>query len=256
MIALCVTLEREQKTRRIMEALHHGSEGRTRLARGAPSSGEPFVVWGQRWLSERIVPTAVRDGVDWWHVDNGFYWPANGRPIGYYAITFRGLAPLYFADADPLRLPFRMAEWRQTRGEHVLLALPGPHYGKMLGLDMAAWCAGIVSRILTHTDRPIIVREKGCSRPLAHDLAKAFVVVTHSSKVAVDAVVAGVPAIVEPSNPAAPVCSTDLADIENPDMPERGAWWSSLMAQQFSLEEMRHGLAFDAMQRMKGHFHA
>lgn len=256
MIALCVTLEREQKTQRIMEALHHGSGGRTRLARGAPQIGESFVVWGQRWLSERIVPQAVRDGLDWWHVDNGFYWPANGRQVGYYAITFRGLAPAYYADADPARLPFRMADWRKARGEHVLLALPGAHYGKMLGLDMAAWCAGVERRILEKTDRPIIIREKGCMRPLAHDLARSFVVVTHSSKVAVEAVVAGVPAIVEPTNPAAPVCSLSLADIENPLMPDRAAWWASLMAQQFTLEEMRRGLAFAGMQRMKGRFHA
>lgn len=252
MIWLCVTPERREKTRRIMAALEQGSAGRARLVEGEPPPGGAFVVWGQRWLSERIVPPAMRYGTDWWHVDNGFFWPANGRPSGYYAITYRGLSPVHFTDADPRRLPHRMAGWRENRGGHVLLALPGPHYGKMLGCDMAAWCATIEARILEHTDRPIIIREKGCARPLAHDLAKAFVVVTHSSKVAVDAVVAGVPAIVEPTNPAAPVCSTDLADIENAKMPERERWWASLMAQQFTLQEMRSGLAFAAMQRMKG----
>jgi len=85
MIFLCVTREREMKTRRIMAALEQGSGGHGKLILGAPPAGEPFVVWGQRWLSEAIVPPAVRSGVDWWHVDNGFYWPANGRPTGYYA---------------------------------------------------------------------------------------------------------------------------------------------------------------------------
>ncbi|MEJ6845089.1 hypothetical protein V3589_02550 [Sinorhizobium fredii] len=253
MICLCVTSERRQKTLRIMMALRQGSGGHGRLIEGAPPAGEPFVVWGQRWLSEKIVPPAVIRGTDWWHVDNGFYWPANGRPVGYYAITYRGLTPVFFADADPRRLPFRMAGWRQSRGDYVLLALPGMHYGRMLGQDMTDWCERIVPRIMAHTDRPIIIREKGCSRPLAHDLARASVVVTHSSKVAVDAVVAGVPAIVEPTNPAAPVCSTDLAEIENPKMPEREKWWSSLMAQQFTLDEMKSGLAFAAMRKMKDH---
>ncbi|TCN30339.1 hypothetical protein [Sinorhizobium americanum] len=251
MIFLCVTPERQLKTQRIMAALQQGSGGGGRLCQGSPPDGQPFVVWGQRWLSEKIVPPAVRQGTDWWYVDNGFYWPANGRPVGYYAITFRGLTPLFFADADPNRLPFRMAGWRQQRGDHVLLALPGQHYGRMLGLDMAAWSEDISFRIMAHTDRPIIIREKGCSRPLAHDLQRAFVVVTHSSKVAVDAVVAGVPAIVAPTNPAAPVCSTELSEIENPRMPERAAWWASLMAQQFTLDEMRKGLAFAAMRKMK-----
>jgi hypothetical protein len=254
MIFLCITREREMKTRRIMAALEQGSGGRGKLVLGAPPADEPFVVWGQCWLSEAIVPPAVRNGGDWWHVDNGFYWPANGRPTGYYAITFRGLTPAFLADADRTRLPLRMAAWRQSRGDHVLLALPGMHYGRILGADMAAWCRTIAERIAAHTDRPVIVREKGCARPLAHDLARAFVVVTHSSKVAVDAVVAGVPAVVEPSNPAAPVCSTDLAEIETPKMPERDAWWASLMAQQFTLDEMRSGFAFRAMQRMKDRF--
>lgn len=254
MIFLCITREREMKTRRIMAALEQGSAGRGKLILGAPPDGEPFVVWGQRWLSETIVPPAVRQGVDWWHVDNGFYWPANGRPTGYYAITFRGLTPAFIADADRTRLPLRMAAWRQSRGDHVLLALPGMHYGRMLGADMAAWCRTIAERIGAHTDRPILLREKGCSRPLAHDLARAFVVVTHSSKVAIDAVVAGIPSVVEPSNPAAPVCSTDLAEIEAPKMPERDAWWASLMAQQFTLDEMRSGFAFRAMLGVKDRF--
>jgi hypothetical protein len=77
------------------------------------------------------------------------------------------------------------------------------------------------------------------------------VVVTHSSKVAVDAVIAGVPAIVEPSNPAAPVCSTRLEDIETPLMPSRAKWWASLMAQQFTLDEMRRGFAAEAMQAIR-----
>ncbi|MDH6658363.1 UNVERIFIED_ORG: hypothetical protein M2435_001262 [Rhizobium sophorae] len=254
MIWLCVTPERRHKTTRIMAALQSGSGGCCRVVEGPPPSGQSFVVWGQRWLSEKIVPKALQCGSDWWHVDNGFCWPANGRSDGYYAITFRSLSPQPIADADPKRLPHCMADWRQGCSGHVLLALPGQYYGRMLGLNMAAWCASIEDQIRQHTDRPIRIREKGCPRPLADDLAGAFVVVTHSSKVAVDAVVAGIPAIVEPTNPAAPVCSTDLAEIETPKMPERDTWWASLMAQQFTLDEMRSGFAFRAMQGMKDRF--
>lgn len=198
MIWLCVTPERRHKTARIMAALLQGSAGNASLVEGEPPSGQAFVVWGQRWLSERIVPPAVQGGTDWWHIDNGFCFPANGRPEGYYAITFRSLSPQLITDADPHRLPHRMADWRQGRNGHVLLALPGPFYGRVLGLDMAGWCAAIEGRIRQYTDRPIRIREKGCLRPLAADLAGAFIVVTHSSKVAVDAVAAGIPAIVEP----------------------------------------------------------
>jgi len=75
-----------------------------------------------------------------------------------------------------------------------------------------------------------------------------WALVTHSSNVAVDAVIAGVPVFVEPTSPAAPVGNLDLAKMENPNMPERGPWFDSLMAQQFTVDEMRSGLAREYMQ--------
>jgi hypothetical protein len=141
--------------------------------------------------------------------------------------------------------------WRPAgSGRHVLVAYPGPAFGVMLGLDMQAWSDTITERVRQHTDLPLLFREKKCERPLVDDLADARCVVTHSSNVAVDAIVEGVPAIVEKWNPAAPVCSGDLADIERPPTPDRRQWWASLMCQQYTLAEMASGLAWHYMQRV------
>ncbi|RUV75931.1 MAG: hypothetical protein EOR30_17020 [Mesorhizobium sp.] len=250
-IWLCVTPERREKTRRIMEALHAGGRGATRIHEGAPPRGEPFVVWGHHWLAERIVPHAIRDKTPWWLIDNGFHLPANGEATGYYAITSGGMTPALLADCDKDRLLVPMAPWREPGAGHVLLALPGGWSGHMMGMDMAAWSRTIERRIRRQTDRPIVIREKGCKRPLCHDLAGAHVLVTHSSKAAIAAVVAGVPVIVEPTSAAAPMGSTKLADIERPKRPGgREAWWASLMAQQFTLAEMRAGLVSRMMRKV------
>lgn len=253
----CIEPQRVEKTERIMSALAAGTGGRICL--GAPPRGEAFVVWGHRFLSETIIPRAIADGTPWWFIDNGFYQPARGGTAGYYSLTYRSLAPIMFDAPDMGRLAITMAPWRRERHGYVLLALPGRYYGQMLGFDMKAWSEMMRAKIRKYTRRQVVIRDKKkCRRPLADDLAGASVVVTHSSKIAVDAVIAGVPAIVAPTNPAAPVASTNLADIEKPKMPERERWWASLMAQQFTLEEMRSGLAAAAMSAIveQWHLHA
>jgi hypothetical protein len=84
--------------------------------------------------------------------------------------------------------------------------------------------------------------------PLADDLRNCWALVTHSSNVAVDAVLMGIPVFVAPTCPAAPVGNLDLAKLETPDMPDRARWFDSLMAQQFTVDEMRSGLAKEYLQ--------
>lgn len=232
-----------------MTALAAGCGGK--VCQGAPPDDGLFAVWGHKWLSETIIPSAAASGRPWWFVDNGYHLPARGEATGYYSLTYRGFSPVLLDDPDMGRLGIEMAPWRRDQGGYVLLALPGMAYGRMLGHDMPGWSAMIKQKIKKYTRRPVVVRDKRSRRPLAADLAGAFCVVTHSSKVAVDAVIAGVPAVVAPTNPAAPVCSTDLTEIERPKMPERAHWWASLMAQQFTLDEMKCGFAASMMRKIR-----
>jgi hypothetical protein len=91
------------------------------------------------------------------------------------------------------------------------------------------------------------VRPKYSATPLVGDLRDAWALVPHSSNVAVDAVLAGIPLFVASTSPAAPAGRTDL-DIENPTMPDRESWWASLTCQQFTLREMADGTAWRLMQ--------
>ena len=255
MIWLCITPERADKTRMMMRALADGfgSEAHEIVNGEPPDDSSPFVVWGQEWLTMRIVPQAVRQGRPFWVLDNGYWNPARGTNRGYYRMTYRGMSPILLPPTDDLRLAtVPLKDWRRDGPGHVLFAMPGIHFGLSLGLGVAEWCDAAVRQAHDKAralGREFRVRTRDSKRPLAQDLRGCWALVTHSSNVAVDAVIAGVPVFVQPTCPAAPVGRTDL-DLAHPVMPPRKWWLRSLASQQFTPDEMRQGIARHWMQRI------
>lgn len=249
MIWACITPERERKTKFIMNALQAGLLDEVRVCVGEPPDDEhPIVVWGQEWLTLSLLPRAVKAYRPFFHVDNGYILPAGGRTRGYYRITYKGLSPVLLDNPPTDRLPpVGMRHWRNS-GSHVLIALPGPTFGRSIGMCTENWCRQIQADVRVRTDRRIVVRPKPVDPlervSLHKDLVDCWAVVTHSSNVAVDAAIAGVPVFVAPTNPAAPVGNLSLDNIENPAMPDRVRWLNSLRAQQFTLDEMTSGAAW------------
>lgn len=216
----------------------------------------PFVICGQLWAVERMVPKAVELKTPFWIVDNGYYMQSgkNRHLTGHWELTYRGLEPIVLERPDYDRLPAHehLQPWkRQGRGKHVLIGIPGMTFGRLFGWDMRAWMKTIEQEVRKHTDRPIRYRDKWTGISAERDvLNDCHVLVTHSSHVAIDAIRMGVPAIVAPTSPAAPICSTSLADIENPPMVDREHWWASLMCQQFTMDELKSGLAWYWMRKV------
>jgi hypothetical protein len=250
MLYLCVTPEREEKTARLMEALSAGASEPTKIITGPPpDDGNPFVVWGQVFLAADIIPVAIRSGRPFWQIDNGFWQSARGGETGYYRFSYRGLSPVLLQHTGSGRPPAKMAPWRKG-GEHIVLGVPGENFGRSIGLDMPAWTRLAYTKLQRSTRRPIMLRRKGSGIPLADDLRGAWALVTHSSNVAVDSVLAGIPVFVADTSPAAPVARIGLGPVESPAMPDREAWWNSLMCQQFTLAEMANGIAWKYMDRV------
>lgn len=230
-----------------MNALRHGFRDEPhQMVLGLPPNDEfPFVVWGQEWTALEAIPEAIKVGRPFWHIDNGFWNPARGTARGYYRLTYRSMTPVYLSKDLPLRVPTaRLVPWRKD-GNHVLLAMPGVHFGLALGIDVGGWCAEIaqtVRKICNEIGRPLRIRERDCKRRLSDDFLGAWAVVTHSSNVAVDAAISGIPVFVQPTSAAAPVGKIDL-DLANPIMPGRDRWIRSLASQHFTLGEMQNGIA-------------
>lgn len=258
---LVVCPERQTKQGMVMQAIRRGMNGGNLIV-GDADPKQPFMVCGQLWAVQRMIPIAVKAETPYWVIDNGYYKQSGkGRhETGHWEFTYRGLQPILLEDPDYTRLPFKhhVKPWKHDRGKHVLVGIPGVTFGRVFGWNMREWIASIEEEIRKHTDRPIRYRDKWSPLPADQDvLNDCHILVTHSSHVAIDAVRMGVPAIVAPTSPAAPVCSTSLADIENPPMPDREHWWASLMSQQFTLSEIKDGTAWKwqrrIMEQVDGH---
>jgi hypothetical protein len=210
----------------MMRALAQGCPEPHRTIDGPPpEDAHPFIVWGQEWLTLRIVPKAVAAGRPFWTMDNGYWNPARGGMEGYYRLCYRGMSPVLLPDHDLRPARIEPLPWRQS-GREVVLAMPGHHFGVALGIDVAGWCRTANSRLRQHTQRVIRVRPRDSRVPLRHDLADAWALVTHSSNVAVDAAIAGIPVFVAPTSAAAPIGRLDL-DIEAAVTPDRDHWLRS-----------------------------
>jgi hypothetical protein len=238
----------------IMSALAAGIGRDAKVVLGEPPDDmNPFAVWGQEWLTLRTVPEAIRRGRPFWTLDNGYWNPAKGTDKGYYRFCYRSMSPVYLPETRFLRRPtVQMKPWREDGG-HVLLAMPGVQFGMALGIDVKGWCATIVGEVYARTQKlgrelRVRVRDEKV-RPLADDLRDCWAVVTHSSNVAVDAAIAGIPVFVRPTSAAAPIGRLDL-DLGIPVTPGRKRWLHSLASQQFSIAEMRSGEAWKWMQHI------
>ena len=108
------------------------------------------------------------------------------------------------------------------------------------------WETDVLKVLKQHTDRPIRVRRKGTNVPLEEDLKNCHAVVSSQSTANIDALLNGIPSFCESTSCCLPVSYTDLSKIETPYYPDnRQEWVDSLMANQFTLNEMKSGFAFD-----------
>lgn len=251
---LCITPERSVKTEMILSAFAESVPGKPMFIVGPPpDDGQPFAVWGQDWTAREAIPKAVKSGRAFWHLDNGFIKSAQGSRFGYYRVTYRGLSPILIEQpllSDRAR-DVHLKPWRRD-GDHVLFALPGQDFGRAIGLNMVSWIETMSARMKTLTARPVLTRPKKHrgGRPLQVDLNNCWALITHSSNVAVEAAIAGIPVFVEPTNPAAPIGNEFLEELEFPAMPDRSQWIESLMCQQFTLDEMKSGIAMPHLERI------
>jgi hypothetical protein len=198
------------------------------------------------------------------YVDLG-YWGRRegGRFTGYHKVVVNGRHPTaYFRRPQHGRA--RIAHFRDLLaspwtgyGSHILLAGMGDKGALAEGFQPEEWERQAIDIIRAHTDRRIVYRAKpswkkakaiaGCefvdskARPVELDLANCWAVVTHHSNVAVDGLVAGIPAFCW-AGVAAPFSCQKLERIEHPEYPDgRDAWMADIAYTQWTPDEMASG---------------
>lgn len=194
----------------------------------------------------------IQAGKDrWWYIDNAYF----GRGA-YYRITERRIQHLGIGEPDwdrwrDVRIDFK--DWR-TRSGHILVCEQSDNFmWRTCGISPDGWRKAVRQVLEAHTDRPIIFRPKMHPDDIKDMLRHCHAVVTFSSNSAIDALAAGVPVFVSDKSAAAPMGLTDLSRIEDPYFPkDREKWAAVLAGNQWTLEEMRNGTAWRALNGSRG----
>ena len=196
------------------------------------------------------------------YVDLGYWNRREGGPLqGYHKVSVNGRHPTdYFQGlrhpSDRFgRLGVSIEPWRPG-GRHIIVAGMSAKGAEAEGFEPHAWEEWTVAELRKVTDRPIIYRPKpswmdaraiagAAFEPGLEDLPRLLVdchaVVTHHSNVAIDALMAGIPAFVT-DGPASALCFSELARIEQPWRPDgREQFAADLAYAQWRVSEMRDG---------------
>lgn len=155
--------------------------------------------------------------------------------------------------------------WR-TQGAHILIC--GQHEKSQQWHDLPAparWLDECVKKIRKQSVRPIVFRPHPRAAPIKlprdsgvtlqqprkrrgtyddYDMrfSGAWAVVSETSNPGPQAVINGVPAFVGPSSLAYGVANTDLANIENPCMPQRQQWLNDYAYTEHTIAEIQQGI--------------
>lgn len=195
------------------------------------------------------------------YIDLGYWGRVEGGKLyGYHKVAVNSRHPTAYFQNRPknsdrfARLRVPILPYKRT-GTHILLAGMGAKGAAFEGFKANEWEEAAVREIRRFTDRPIIYRPKPSWRgalaiagtlfdtneSLEPALEDCHAVVTHHSNVAVDGLVAGIPAF-SWHGVANPLSLRDLALIETPLYPEHREQWAwDIAYTQWRPDEMRTG---------------
>ncbi|HMU15822.1 MAG TPA: hypothetical protein PKC95_00125 [Thauera aminoaromatica] len=187
---------------------------------------------------------------DWFEIDHA-YW----RRFEYHRASHRRLWCDGMGDPDFDRFDRLGVDLRPpyTGGRYVLLALQSQQfYTRWAGMTIRHFLDKVRGQVRKHSRRTLRVRYKPIGHmrrqpPLAEALAEAWIVVTHSSAVALEALASGLPVIVTEKTFCAARLATPWERLENPIRPTREArreLFARIAAHQWTLDEMRSGEAW------------
>lgn len=215
-----------------------------------------------------MMKRSIKNGWNYYFCDHAYFHAGHDGHNPWYRITKNAHTNSGFIEmpSDRYERYFKqdLSPWRKE-GKHILVCPPTGAIEWFF--DAQEWLNTTVKTLKQHTDREIIVRDKPMDpqvstksgvtqivgfnkskeqKPLDEDLNEAYCVVTFNSMVSVKSICMGIPVICGPECAAYPVANK-IEDIENLQRPDREPWLWHLAHQQFTLEEMASGYAYDCI---------
>ena len=219
---------------------------------------------------------------------NLFLYSNTANPLHYLRYSFNGVFPntgIYCdTDIDPNRwqklsknLNLTLKNYR-TNGDHILVCLQRNGGWSMGSLDVQDWAIQTINTLRQYTDRPIVIRAHPGDKAsreyldprspkckikfskavrlstnvnLVDDLRNCWAAVNYNSSPVVGAAIEGVPIFVmDPiKSQCRDVANTDLAQIENPQMPDRQPWVERLSMFHWNFDELKSGECWAHMRK-------
>ncbi len=152
---------------------------------------------------------------------------------------------------EPHKKNIIIEPWKKD-GKHILLCCPSTkltHKFPTIG-SVNSWTVKTILKLQRYTDRPIKIRmkQKEYTKPLIEDLKDAYACVTFQSTASIQSICMGVPSFCGHGSCAEPVSKMDLSEIENPLYSDlRSDWINTLLANQFTTEEMKNGYVWSKL---------
>jgi len=215
-----------------------------------------------------MMKRSITNGWDYFFCDHAYFKAGHDGANPWYRITKNSQVNSQITEQTPHRyekyfkqdiVPYK------TTGAQIVVCPPTGAIEWFF--DAQQWLDTTVKTLKQQTDREIVVRDKPMNpqvntvngitqltgfdknkdqKPLEEDLNNAWCVVTFNSMVAVKAITMGIPVICGPECAAYPVANK-IEDIENLTYPDREPWLWHLAHQQFTLEEMASGYAYNCI---------
>jgi len=144
----------------------------------------------------------------------------------------------------------------KTTGKKILICPPSyaiARYYKLKNDDVQLWLNDTIRSVKEQTDKEIVIRYKDSTTPYIKDFENAYCIITYQSTIAIEAILNGIPSFCNQVSCVAPVSTTilNLNEIKFPTMIEIENWITSLLANQFTMEELKNGVAFEAINRLQ-----
>ena len=236
----------------ILQSFVQGAGGQISSWDQEETAMTPVVLRGITKRKQMAACQAV--GRDFYYVDTGYF--GNGKKKTYHRVTrndVQHFGPIVDRPSDRVPPDVGVAKFRR-QGSKILIAPPSQKLLNLYNINLEEWLARTQADIRKHTDREIVVRLKQ-SRSVRQNTDTiqmaldddVFCLVTFSSIAAVEALLHGKPAITLGPNAAAPLCSHNVSEIENPFVPDLDqvrALIRHLSYCQFTEAEMRDGTAW------------
>ena len=255
----CYADRRKHKSGRLCCILAEGFDGQVVYDAKKPQPGVGCF-YGVTPRQRGLFMAVQNSGDDWYYVDNGYAPSAvkkyNNLPLEIFRITKNAAqCDGVTGPGNPMRRDIYMPEikpWTNS-GREVLVCVQSEWHHTVWGEPRNIWLDRTLAALAGHTDRPVIVRDKPLREPdtvpLRQALKTAWAVVTYNSRVAIEAVLAGVPAFVAVPCAASPMAHETLSLIEHPMRPDGRAEWAAILAaNQWTALEIQSGKAWRELQ--------